>query len=159
MTKVVIWNSFCYTLFAIQRYSDKKPKKLLLMRVDAEMTSPIRLTSCRSQCTQSAILDVSCIASDRTLLLYGIFNAEVSGVTVFFSQGSGPHGRGNGSGNYSSSTPRTKGCGCLHQILIKIRIKHSNNSVIGLVTLSFTHIFLNNFAYNYLRDFIVNLYI
>lgn len=37
---------------------------------------------------------------------------KLGGVAVFFSQGSGPHGRGNGSDNYSSSTPRTKGCGC-----------------------------------------------
>ena len=37
---------------------------------------------------------------------------KLSGVAVFFSQGSGPHGRGNGSGNYSPSTPKKKGCGC-----------------------------------------------
>lgn len=37
---------------------------------------------------------------------------KLSGVAVPFSQASGPHGRGNGSGNYSPSTPKKKGCCC-----------------------------------------------
>ena len=47
-----------------------------LEHADAEIISPIRPTSRRSV-PQSVILRVGCIASDSTLLLYGIFNVEV----------------------------------------------------------------------------------
>lgn len=43
--------------------------------------------------------------------LNGIYNAELGGVEVFISPGSGSKGRGNGNGNYSPSISNKKGFG------------------------------------------------